>query len=83
MKKIITFLIVLLGFTISFASTPDTTSVSSPTEITQVYYPGVHYTHIACCIPDKWINGLLCYDHWYSGINVYGQTYYYFNWQPY
>jgi len=47
MKKFLTFAIVLLGFTISFANTPEPTMPTDTVEVEQMYYPGVRYTHKA------------------------------------
>ncbi len=58
------------------------TKTETPVEISQMYYPGVHYSHKAI-IYDKWINGYWCYAQWYYGYSIYGRKYYYFYWRAY
>ncbi len=52
-------------------------------EISQFYEPGVHYDHKACCIEDRWVNGLWCYAKWFRGVYPNGYFYFYFEWRAY
>ena len=88
MKRI--SILLLLIFTLSSVNINATTlpcdvriTLPSNTSISQFWYePNIRYDH-RTVIKDRFVDGFFCYAKWYTGINIYGNRYFYFLWRAY
>lgn len=86
MKKILLILLLsssLSSFTktnISVEKPQIELSIEKPTTIEQAYFPGVHYSHKACCLQDILINGWWYHARWTKYTDSFGNYYWSFVW---